>query len=113
MSYHIDRVDVQSGKRPYENDEDDENVQRKVQKQSDGSGRVVLSIGNSSAFIDEQAGNQRHDGDFDDSVTLADCKGILRKRKSIDTIEVQSGKRLLENDENVPCKVQKQSGGSG
>uniref|UniRef100_A0A3Q7GA61 F-box domain-containing protein n=2 Tax=Solanum lycopersicum TaxID=4081 RepID=A0A3Q7GA61_SOLLC len=60
MSYHIDRIDAQNGKRPLENDEEGVNVQCKLQKQSDGSelDGGVFSVGNSSASADEQADNQ-------------------------------------------------------
>ncbi|XP_055810108.1 F-box/kelch-repeat protein SKIP11-like [Solanum dulcamara] len=65
MSYCIDRIEVQNGKRPLENDEESENVQCKLQKQSDGSvlQGVVSSGGSSSASPDEQADNQGHAGE--------------------------------------------------
>ncbi|KAJ8569923.1 hypothetical protein K7X08_006500 [Anisodus acutangulus] len=73
MSYRLDRIEVQNGKRPLENDEESEqHVQCKLQKQSDGFNRsgVALSVGDSSASPDEQAGNQRHAGDNSDSSSL-------------------------------------------
>lgn len=71
MSYHIDRIDAQNGKRPLENDEEGENVQCKLQKQSDGSDLegVVFSVGNSSASADEQADNQGRAGENFDSAS--------------------------------------------
>ncbi|KAK4358126.1 hypothetical protein RND71_023736 [Anisodus tanguticus] len=72
MSYRLDRIEVQNGKRPLENDEESDQVQCKLQKQSDGFNRsgVALSVGDSSASPDEQAGNQRHAGDNSDSSSL-------------------------------------------
>lgn len=78
MSYHIDRIEVQNGKRPLENDEDGENAQCKLQKQSDDSGEVVLSLGNSSASADEQAGNQGHAEDDSSSASPDEQAGDQR-----------------------------------
>uniref|UniRef100_A0A1S3Y5I8 F-box/kelch-repeat protein SKIP11-like n=1 Tax=Nicotiana tabacum TaxID=4097 RepID=A0A1S3Y5I8_TOBAC len=78
MSYRLDRIEVQRGKRPLENDEESEHVQCKLPKQSDAFNRVegvALSLGNSSASPDEQADNQRHAGDNSDSSSLIHAIG--------------------------------------
>ncbi|PHT33901.1 Ubiquinol oxidase 2, mitochondrial [Capsicum baccatum] len=70
-----------NGKRPLEDDQEVENVQCRLPKQSDGSNlvEVDLSLGGSSAFPDEhadskdhdkQADNQNHAGDNSDRSTL-------------------------------------------
>ncbi|CAN4124421.1 unnamed protein product [Withania somnifera] len=104
MSYRLDRVEVQNGKRPLENDEEGEQVQCKLQKQSDGFNRVgvvlslgsssaspdeqadngvVLSLGSSSESPDEQADNQRQAGDNSDSSSLIPAIG---RDNSIDSL---------------------------
>ncbi|KAM3304163.1 F-box/kelch-repeat protein SKIP11 [Capsicum chacoense] len=72
MSYRLDRIEVQNGKRPLEDDQEGENVKCKLQKQSDGSNLVgvTLSLGSSSASPDEHADNQDHAGDNTDRSTL-------------------------------------------
>ncbi|XP_059316742.1 F-box/kelch-repeat protein SKIP11-like [Lycium ferocissimum] len=67
MSHRFDRIEVQHGKRPLENDQENENVQCKFQKQSDGFKQmgIVLSEGDS---LESQA--QCHAGDNSDSISL-------------------------------------------
>ncbi|XP_060214555.1 F-box/kelch-repeat protein SKIP11-like [Lycium barbarum] len=67
MSHRFDRIEVQHGKRPLENDQENENVQCKFQKQSDGFKQMgfVLSEGDS---LESQA--QCHAGDNSDSISL-------------------------------------------
>ncbi|KAM3304166.1 hypothetical protein P3S67_015198 [Capsicum chacoense] len=72
MSYRLDRIKVQNGKRTLEDDQEGENAQCKLQKQSDGSNLmgVTLSLGSSSASPDEHADNHNHAGDNSDSGTF-------------------------------------------
>lgn len=104
MSYHIDRIDVQSGKRPFENDEGDENVQRKKQKTSDGSGRVgVLSIGSSSASADEQADNQDHAGDNSSSASPDEQAG--NQRHAGDNSDLSSLFHAIGRDNSISSLI--------
>ncbi|XP_059315919.1 F-box/kelch-repeat protein SKIP11-like [Lycium ferocissimum] len=61
MNYCLDGIEVQHGKRPLENEQENENVKCKFQKQSDGFNRmgIVLSVGDSS---ESQAENKCHSG---------------------------------------------------
>ncbi|PHU02663.1 F-box/kelch-repeat protein SKIP11 [Capsicum chinense] len=56
-------IEVQNGKRPLEDDQEVENVQCRLQKQSDGSNlvEVDISLWSSSAYPDEHADSQAHD----------------------------------------------------
>ncbi|XP_015074125.1 F-box/kelch-repeat protein SKIP11-like [Solanum pennellii] len=59
INYSLDMIEVQHGKRPLENNQEDEVVQRKLPKLSDArDGKEVVL-----ASPDDQAGDQRHDED--------------------------------------------------
>ncbi|KAM3304165.1 F-box/kelch-repeat protein SKIP11 [Capsicum chacoense] len=82
MSYRLDSIEVQNGKRPLEYDQEGENVQRKLQKHSNSSNLVgvTLSLGSSSASPPEQTDKQDHAGDNSDRNTLfpaLDCDSSI------------------------------------
>ncbi|KAJ8563066.1 hypothetical protein K7X08_031518 [Anisodus acutangulus] len=70
MNYSLDRIEVQRGKRPLENNPENEVSQRKLPKRSDSlNGEVALSL------PDDHAGNQRHAADNLDSSSLIPAIG--------------------------------------
>ncbi|XP_016513438.1 F-box/kelch-repeat protein SKIP11 [Nicotiana tabacum] len=76
MNYSLDRIEVQHGKRPLENNHENEVVQRKLPKRSVSlNEEVVLSLGDASVSPADEASNQRHAADNSDSSSLIPAIG--------------------------------------